>query len=251
MHLLLQGMLMTLSSQISIDHSDTKTSSNNTSVDNEPEANCASVVTKNTPTENNKLKNITLERELQFMDKQRNKIRLCDPRGVYFYRHVPCGWFASLLNILTLLISSTLIFLLLVAVFFIPGALVVDVNGVGSVNDATIINVLELFFIVLIVATAFYSLRRQTRDFSVKRYGLAMLANAFNRVLFSYLKVTIYFGALLMAIIIMKDNDTTLVLDNLSNGIIGDIFEAVASVVSVIIFYRAFSSCHKELSLCD
>ncbi|NRA59809.1 MAG: hypothetical protein HRU25_02650 [Psychrobium sp.] len=245
---------MSISPEILTEQSTPHIPQNNASLDNKPEDSAIPQDTSSSPPLNDKSENSALAREWQLMEKQRHKIRLCDPRGVYFYRHIPCGWFASLLHFVTLLISSLLIAAAFLFWLFLPKVVEVDVIGVGSVANVTIIDALELFFTALIVTIGIHRLVRQTRKFSVKRYGMAMLANACNRVIVSYLKLTIYVSALLMVgvfSVLENEQDASFLFERLSNGVVGDVVSVMGSVASIIIFYRAFSSCHKELSLCD
>jgi len=250
-------MPMSLSPEISANQSEPLTLPISSTLDNEFRGNSTAVDASSViPSKaNNTLSHRAIfdpsvtGRELQLMEKVRRKIRLCDPRGVYFYRHIPCGWFASLLHFFTLIISVVLLSSLLVASYVATAQ--VAVIGVGSVTNITVIDVLELFFVGLIIVTALYSLKGKTRHYSVKRYGLAMLANAFNRVLFSYCKLAIYFGALVMVAILINEKDAPFVLGRLMNGVTADVLSVVSSLLNIIIFYRAFSSCHEELSLCD
>ena len=51
-----------------------------------------------------------IKREVQFIEGQRKKLRLFDPQGVYFYRHITISYFQSAFHIISLLISCYLIY---------------------------------------------------------------------------------------------------------------------------------------------
>jgi len=230
---------MSLSPEISVKTFESQTSPNDPALDNKLDVNESAAAA---PVEG-KLEVTLLECELQSLIEQRHQIRLFDPQGVYFYRHIQCGWFASFLHFSTLLFSIALLFFLFV--LWYGARTQIEVSGVGFVTNIMIVDVFELFFVGLIISTALYSLKGELRYSSIKRYRLAMLANAFNRVLYNYCKFTVYFAALILLIIIVNKGDGLFVFNALKDGVSSDFRSAVVSVFNIVIFYRSFSFCHK------
>jgi hypothetical protein len=240
---------MTSSTPIYVDQSVLLPADDNKDLDNVFKDDSVPVNTSNIQSKEDELAASALKREVKKMEKQRYKIRLCDPQGIYFYRHVPYGWLSRLLHVLSLLTSVALLSFLNVWGYILSAK--VDIVGVGTVSDITITNVFECFLIILVLAIALKKLRLQRLNVSIKGYGIAMLANAFNRVILNYCKVVIYICAVLLVVIVFNKNDASFVFDTLANGILADAFNVILAGVNVFIFYRAFLYCYKDLSVCE
>lgn len=185
------------------------------------------------------------EREQIFVEKHRSKIRICDPKSVYLFRHITPSWFATFVHFVTMLCSSSLLVLLFWAGINVE--VTAEVEGVGHVSELTFISMLELGFIFIIISTALYSLSKNLKLTPIKRYWLAMYSNAINRTFFKYFKLSILLLALITACSVLFNIDINEVFEKISNGLLADILQIILAFISVVIFYRAFSFCHKEL----
>ncbi len=207
------------------------------------------VPSKKSPIEDpiTKAKTELLNREVDFIHKQRKKLRLFDPKGVYFYRHMPISYLHSFFHLVSLGVSCLIIHLLW------QWSLNVDeevVKGIGEVSNTTMLD--WLFFIMSLIViirqlTVLYQLKGADIN---KRYKLSMLSNAVGRVVLNHTKIFIiffmFFGALLLFDFSLAELEVF--SEMFVNGVFADIFDAAISLLSLIILIRAFRFCGKEVN---
>lgn len=187
-----------------------------------------------------------LPREIEFLNRHRNKTRLCDPKGVYEFRHIQQTWAQSLLQLITMLIS--LVCMLGLSYWAYQESKEVIV-GVGEVSSLTWINVFEVVMTVGIIFIAIKKLGKQAKQHPQNRYRLAMMANAFNRMLFNNLRLMlIVFIPLIIITMIVDPTLQSIDLERFEEGAAADLIDAMYSLVSIVICFRAFRFCGKELT---
>jgi hypothetical protein len=185
-----------------------------------------------------------IDREVEFIEGQRSKLRLFDPKDVYFYRHITINYFQSVFHFISLLISCSVIFLLIGLGYSESQTIV---KGIGWVSNITTIEkMINVFTVIFFI----YQLRKlfNLQGLSgLKRYKLAMLANSINLTVINFIKVIILFSALLMFTLIISDpnENINVILSRLSNGVFFDVINAFFLLVGVVIFVLAFRFCSK------
>jgi len=196
------------------------------------------------PAHANKLEQ--LPREIEFLNRHRNKIRLCDPKGVYEFRHIQQTWFQSLVQLVTMLMSLTCLVGLYYLVFQESKDIVV---GVGEVSNLTWIDVLEVVIIAGIVFMGIKGLSKQAKQHPQKRYRIAMLANSFNRMWFNFFRLQLVILILLIAANVIKYPEVAFInFDYFEEGAIADLASAISTLIVILICFRAFRFCGKELT---
>jgi hypothetical protein len=194
-----------------------------------------------------KAKTELLSREVDFVHKQRKKLRLFDPKGVYFYRHIPISYLHSFFHLVSLGVSCLIIYLLWQESINVNEEVV---KGIGEVSNTTVLE--WLFFIMSLIViirqlTVLYQLKGADIN---KRYKLSMLSNAVNRVVLNHTNIFIFL--LLFIGVFSLTNDSFIELEfmyeKFKNGVFADIFDAAISLLSLIILIRAFRFCGKEVN---
>ncbi|CED59511.1 membrane protein [Moritella viscosa] len=185
-----------------------------------------------------------IPREIEFLNWHRGKLRLCDPKGVYKFRHIKPTLFQSFLQLITMLISSASLFYCYYLTYTEPKFLIA---GVGEVSSLTWVDVLAFIAIAVIIVTALKNLGIQLKQHYLKSYLLAMFSNSLNRVILNNVRIFILIG---VGIVVGIQDPTyeTIDLEFLNEGVIADIFSALYSLLTVIITFRAFRFCRKELA---
>ena len=187
-----------------------------------------------------------IPREIEFLNRHRRKIRLYDPKGVYEFRHIQQTWFQSLLQVVTMLISLACIFGLYYWGYQSSKEIIV---GVGEVSNLTWVNVFEVVMTVGIIFIAIKKLGKQAKQHPQKRYRVAMIANAFNRMLFNNLRLMlIVFIPLTIVAMIADPTLESINFERFEEGATADLLGAVYTLFIVFICFRAFRFCGKELT---
>jgi len=188
--------------------------------------------------------NKLINREVEFIEGQRSKLRLFDPKGIYFYRHITISYFQSAFHIFSLLVSCYLILHLILFGYSENQTLV---KGIGWVSNITTIEKAINFFILILFLYQLRGLFKLKGLNGLKRYKLAMLANSINVTVINLFKVSLLLFALLMVILITLDPNEkiNIILSKLSNGVNADVMDAFLSLVGVVIIVRAFRFCSK------
>lgn len=187
-------------------------------------------------------------REQEYIQKLRNKIRIFDPASLYKYRHVKLSAWSSFFQLITLFVSAAL--LLLINYYTISEFSSVIIEGVGEVSESTIIDKFSIYLPLFIICVSFLSLRKNLKKMPIPRYWLAMFSNSLNRALLNNIKLLSYPFILGIGSLITLEHynvDAESSMPSIFNGIIYDITLAILSVLSVLIYYRAFRFCFKRL----
>lgn len=187
-----------------------------------------------------------LPREIEFLRRHRNKTRLCDPKGVYEFRHIQQTWLQSLIQLMTLLISMACIVGLYYLYYLESKQIMV---GVGEVSELTWIDAFEVVMIIGIIFMAIKNIAKQSQLHPQKRYCLAMFANCFNRMWLN--TFCLHLSVLVLILSISAIQDPTLQSVNIEmfeEGSAADLANAVYSLVLITICFRAFRFCGKELT---
>ena len=192
-----------------------------------------------------------IDREVEFIEGQRSKLRLFDPKGVYFYRHNTISYFQSAFHIISLLVSCYLIYLLLLETSSLSKEFV---QGIGWVSNITLIERMADITILVVLFVQLRGLFKHQGLSALRQYKLAMLANAINNVVINHLKLIVLFLFLFLILMMLYffsiDSlvEADAVFEKLSNGVIADVYEALLIVISIAIIARAFRFCNKELA---
>jgi hypothetical protein len=194
-----------------------------------------------------KVSNKLINREVEFIEGQRRKLRLFDPKGVYFYRHVTISYFQSVSHFITLLISCCVIFLLLELGYSESQTLV---KGIGWVSNITLIEQMTYYFIVFFIVYQMRKLFKLQGVNRLKSYKLAMLANSLNLTMINFLKVIFILCTLLIftLMVVTPNENIDVLLLKLSNGVIGDVMNISISFIGIVTIVRGFRFCNKGLT---
>ena len=187
-----------------------------------------------------------IKREFTYIQKQRKKIRFFDPKGVYFYRHVTISYFQSTLHLLSLLLSCYLISSML---NFSAKESKEFIAGIGWISNTTAIDTMTTSILLMIISIQLIRLFKKQGIVAIKRYRLAMLSNAVNRVVLNLCKLILLFLSLIMLLFIFNEvNNTPLILESLENGVPADILNVIFCVFTIFIVLFSFRFCGKELA---
>jgi hypothetical protein len=194
-----------------------------------------------------KAQNELIKREVEYIKGKRKKLRLIDPKGVYFYRHISISYFQTAFHIITLLVSCYLIYLLLLETSSLGKEFV---KGIGWVSNITLIERMAGIIVLVVLFIQLRGLFKHQGLSALRRYKLAMLANAINNVVINHLKLIVLFLILMMlySFSIGSLVKADAVFEKLSNGVIADVYEALLIIISITIIVRAFRFCNKELA---
>jgi hypothetical protein len=187
------------------------------------------------------------QREIDFVNKQRHKLRVINPKGVYFFRHITISYFHSAIHLLSLLVSGYIIFNFLLMVNMDDKVLV---KGIGWVNNENLIEKITQLIISVVLIIQLKALIGLEKTKGLKRYKLAMIANAVNRTVLNYFKFLSLCLASLMVFLLAADSTRkfNISFNTLSNGTFADLFIPFASLIAVIVIVRAFRFCGKGVA---
>ncbi|SQD76693.1 hypothetical protein [Moritella yayanosii] len=187
-----------------------------------------------------------LPRESEFLNRHRKKTRLCDPKGVYEFRHIEPRWYQSFLQLITMLMSlSSMVGLYYVGYQESKESLV----GIGEVSTLTWIDAIQVISIIAIIFMAIKNLGKQLKVHPQKSYRLAILANSFNLMWLNNFRLLLALALLFFAMIGMQEQSyESFDLEFLVEGAAADLFDAILSFFIVIICLRSFRFCGKELA---
>ncbi|MBU2925807.1 hypothetical protein Q4530_01110 [Colwellia sp. 1_MG-2023] len=182
------------------------------------------------------------QREIDFVNKQRHKLRVINPKGVYFFRHITISYFHSAIHLLSLLISLLLIFLFCRKLNIQSEQLI---SGVGYVSDWNVLDQLFLTFIVIFTLTKLRTLMITKINGTSKRYKIALCANAFNSIVFNYLKFLVLIFSLIFSLFFFAiDFETGFLIEDvvakLTNGVFVDTVSPIVWCVTLAIVIRGF-----------
>lgn len=186
-----------------------------------------------------------IPREIEFLHRHRQKTRLLNPKGVYEFRHIQQTWFQSVLQAVTMLIS--LVCMLGLYYWGYQESKEVMI-GVGEVSSLTWINVIEAIMTVGIIIFAIKKLGKHAKQHQQRRYQLAMLSNAFNRMLLNNIRLIIIMFVPLMIAFIVDPSLQSVNDEMLDEGAFADLVAAIYSLICISICFRAFRFCGKELT---
>jgi len=184
--------------------------------------------------------------EIEFLNRHRGKLRLCDPKGVYEFRHIQQTWLQSSLQLVTMLVSIAC----MVSLYYLyyQGSKEI-MAGIGEVSNLIWVDAFEMFMIVGIIVMTIKRLGKQAKQHPQKRYRLAMLANSFNRMWFNYFRLLLVVLILLIAANIIKYPEVALInFDYFEEGAVADLANAIFTLIVIFICFRAFRFCGKELT---
>lgn len=186
-----------------------------------------------------------LNREIDFVHKQRKKLRLFDPKGVYFYRHMPISYLHSFFHLVSLVVSCLIIHLLWQESINVNEEVI---KGIGEVSNITVLD--WVFYILsLIVIIRQLNVLYQLKGNNInKRYKLSMLSNAVGRVVLDHTKIFIISLTFIGVLLLFNEPfiEPEVFSEMFSNGVFADIFYVAISLLSLIILIRAFRFCGKE-----
>jgi hypothetical protein len=188
-----------------------------------------------------------IKREVAFIERQRKKLRLFDPKSVYFYRHITISYFQSAFHIISLLISCYLIYELML---FGASEGREFVKGIGWVSNTTLLETIIDIFVLIVIFIQLRGLFKVHGIVGLKRYKLAMLANSINSVVIIHLKVIVFFMIIIMAYAYSLESlvQADALWKTLGNGVVADVFDALFLIISAVIILRSFRFCKRGLA---
>ncbi|NQZ09709.1 MAG: hypothetical protein HRT35_21370 [Algicola sp.] len=175
--------------------------------------------------------------EMDFIDRQSKKLRLFDPQNVYCFKNAKPSLFQSFVHFVTMLVSFTCL-VYLWRHFHLAKA--IEVVGAGTVSSSTVMNDLFKFAFILVIFYAIVVLSKLVEHMATDRYRLAMLANSFNRTALDL------FTLLILLWICKKLFGGVPAV--FANGVYADIGDLFIYAVEIVIIYRGFRFCHKEVA---
>lgn len=187
---------------------------------------------------------VLTDSEVKLIHKQRQKLRLFDPEGLYNFRHIEIGYFQSFLHVLSMCIS-----LFLISGFFFSAIIDTQqlVKGVGKISDLNLLDKLCMSFIALYgLLNIKKALTTKVTNFD-KRYRIAMCANSLSCIIFNYLKLKIFFMVVTLVIIKLKYPDKTVssAVYIFENGVVADSLSIITWFIFIVIVVKAFKYCGK------
>lgn len=190
--------------------------------------------------------NKLIEREIEFIETQRSKLRLFDPQGIYFYRHISINYFQSVFHMISLFLSLGLIMILIIIGFSLSKG---GVQGVGLVSNVTVIDKITYslaLFIIIIKLRGLFTIRGGE---ALNRYKLAMFANSINLVLLNLVKMFSFLLTLAVLAVLPFEGtpQKNVVVELLSNGIISDVINVFLCIIFIVIIIRTFRFCNKGI----
>jgi hypothetical protein len=188
-----------------------------------------------------------IKREVQFVENQRKKLRLFDPKGVYFYRHINISYYQSAFHIMSLLISCYLIYeFMLLGLSEGRGF----VKGIGWVSNTTLLETMVDIFVLIVLFIQLRGLFKVHGIVGLKRYKLAMLANSINSVVVIHLKLIVFFMIIIMAYAYSLESlvQADALWKTLENGVVADVFDALFLITSAVIILCSFRFCKRGLA---
>ena len=120
--------------------------------------------------------------------------------------------------------------------------------GAGTVSNSTVMNDLFKLAFILVIFYAIVVLSKLVEYMATDRYRLAMLANSFNRTALDLVKLSLVLWlceSLYFAIFKKLFGSEPVVF---YNGVLADIGGLFVYVVEIVIIYRGFQFCHKEVA---
>jgi len=185
--------------------------------------------------------------ELEHIAKLRKKIRIMDPASIYKYRHVELSLFNSIIQSITLFVS-TILFLIFHHYFLSLSS--IEIEGIGETSSLTIVGKIALYSPFFIIFTSFKELKRNLKSENIPQYWLAMLSNSMNSAIFNNIKLLsipalIYIGC---RITLEHYNSYSFeYMDDIFDGVTFDIASVAIAFLSIFIFCLSFRFCFKEL----
>lgn len=184
-------------------------------------------------------------RELDFLERERNKLRLFDPQSVYRFRHIKLGILQSCVHFLSLVVSI----ICLICVWYYSQSDEVNIPGVGLVSNTTLMDDLYKYSLLLIVVSGIVALNKQLKQTPLRLYLLAMLANSINRAVLNLFKLLVLSLAGFSIFVLASEISLSEAIAFLDNGVSADVLLAVSYFLDLLIVGFAFRFCHKELEL--
>ena len=182
--------------------------------------------------------------ENSYLIKQRNSFWVANPQMLYIFGVTPKSNFYLLGQAILLLISiSAFFFINLYAAFTYTEA----VNGLGDNSGQTWIDRITVFITVFIIFRANKHLKNNLKQKPIKGYHLTMLSNSMMRALLNQLKLILLILMLSAVYGLLKYQNTTQVFSEILDGSFADKLGALSYFMGLIITYRAFRFCKKEL----
>lgn len=176
------------------------------------------------------------QRDLKFIKAHRSKLRLFNPGGVYYFRHIIPKPFQTLMHILTLFISVAG---LIGINYFIVDQATTEVPSIGFVSDLTLMDYISFIFKALIII---YAVNQIFKHFDDLQYIIAQLANSFNLLILIH-TVLFILALSVLGISIFNLEHYNSMEDHSSISKKEEIFRFF---VEVLIYKYAFLYCSKE-----
>lgn len=183
-------------------------------------------------------------REVLFINKARESLKLCNPEMLYKFRHAPITLTAHLVHCFVFILSLCFI---LMPVFFWDSKQ--KIVGLGYVSDVTPLTYICDFIVFAIIAFSLRKLSLNLKVHFLPRYWVAMAANSGCKMIVLSVKSMILILAILG--IVWTSNSLTPDLNGTSSRNLGkseDIATTVFAIWYITITWVSFRHCHKELS---
>ncbi|MFT6901931.1 MAG: hypothetical protein ACJAXS_002138 [Colwellia sp.] len=193
--------------------------------------------TINRPIELNKHEN-------SYVFAKRNAFWIANPQMLYIFGALPKSNFYLLGQTLLLLISiSALFFTNFYAVFTYTETVV----GLGDISGQTWVDRFSALITVFIIFRANKHLKNNLKQKPIKGYQLTMLSNSMMKALVNQLKLLLLIFIISAAYGLLKYQETSQIFSEIRDGSFADNLGALCYLIGLIITYRAFRFCKKEL----
>jgi len=182
--------------------------------------------------------------ENSYLIKQRNSFWVANPQMLYIFGATPKNNFYILGQAILLLISiSAFFFINFYAVFTYTETII----GLGDISGQTWIERIAIFITIFIIFRANKHLKNNLKQKPIKGYHLTMLSNSMMRAFVNQLKLLLLILILSTIYGLLKYQETTQIFSEIRDGSFADNLVALSYLMGLIITYRAFRFCKKEL----
>jgi len=182
--------------------------------------------------------------ENSYLLKQRNTFWFANPQMLYIFGTTPKSNFY--------LLGQTLLLLIAISAFFFTNFYAVftyteTVVGLGDISGQTWLDRFTAFITIFIIFRANKHLKTNLKLKPIKGYQLTMLSNSMMRALINQLKLLLLIFIISAAYGLLEYQEISQVFSEILDGSFADNLGASCYLIGLIITYRAFRFCKKEL----
>jgi hypothetical protein len=176
---------------------------------------------------------------------KRSTFWFANPQMLYIFSATPKSNFYLFGQTLLLLISISAFFF---TNFYSLFTYTETVVGLGDISGQTWVDRFTAFITFFIIFRANKHLKNNLKQKPIKGYQLTMLSNSMMRALVNQLKLLVLISIISAAYGLLKYQETSQIFSEILDGSFADNLRALYYLIGLIITYRAFRFCKKELA---